>query len=153
MKKKMPIGLMIPLLIIGLYFRNSIIGFVFKTLTKASVVMQDISILKKDSIDKLNKMDAEEFQRQYTKVLHVRPFYLKFSYIVKEHMTKEQVIKDIESLDKKKIYAIIDSIPDKAIIDNFKQYLSNKKQEILNSNIVKQINKLWNKMIINVERK
>lgn len=151
--KIVPTGLKIILLfIIVLFFQSPIIGFTFKTVTKAFVAVSDFNKLKKHYIDVLNKMDEEEFQRKYSEVLCVWPFNLKFSYIFAEHMTKERVIKDIESLDKKRIYATINSIPNKAIAYNFKQYLSNKMQEIKNSNAVKQINNLWNKIIIK-ERK
>ncbi len=146
----------------GLYFQNyvfaqenvsmedKIIGSTFKTLAKAFVVMADIEKLKKNNIDKLNKMDKDKFKRRYTKVYEVikdLPPKVKVSYGITEHMPKEQVITNIESLDKKKIYETIDSIPDTIIAKQFKQYLSEKKQEIQKSNMVEQVNKFWNKMI------
>jgi len=129
---------------------DKIIGSTFKALAKAFIVIADINKLKKNGIDKLNKMDEEKFQRRYAKVYEVikdLPFRLKVSYGVTEHMTKEQAIKNIESLDKKKIYEIIDLVPDTIIANNFKQYLNKRKQVTQKSNIVEQINKFWNKML------
>jgi hypothetical protein len=150
------------LLVTGLYFQSylfaqekvriedKIIGSMFKILAKTFVVTVDIDKLKKNNIEKLNKMDEEKFRRRYAKVYEVikdLPPNFKVSYGITEHMSKEQVIKNIESFDKEKIYETIDSIPDKIIATQFKQYLSEKQQEIRKSNLVEQINKFWNKMI------
>lgn len=61
-------------------------------------------------------------------------------------MNKERAIKNVESLNKKKMYEIIDSLPDRVIANQFKQYLSEKKQKIEKGNLLEQINKLWYKM-------
>jgi len=53
----------------------------------------------------------------------------------------------ITSLDKIKIYAIIDSLPDAFIARQFKQYISAKKQEIQESSLAEKINNLWNRII------
>lgn len=129
---------------------DKIVGSTFKTLAKAFVVTTDINKLKKNNIDKLNKMNEEKFKKRYAEVYKVikdLPAKLKVSYGITKTITKEQIIKDIESLNKKNIYEIIDSIPDAIIAKQFKQYLSEKKQEIQKSNAVEQINKFWNKMI------
>ncbi len=129
---------------------DRLIGSTFKTLAKAFVAVADINKLNKNNIDKLSKIDKYKFQSRYAKVYAVikdLPYHLKTKYGITEHMTKEQVIKDIESLDKKRIYEIIDSIPDKIIANQFKQYLDNKKQGIQKSNMVKQINRFWNELI------
>jgi hypothetical protein len=129
---------------------DRIIGATFKTLAKAFVAVTDINKLKKDNIDRLKKMDEDKFKRQYAKAYKVikdLPPEFKVAYGITEHMAKEQAIKDIESLDKKKIYETIDSIPDTIIARQFKQYLSEKKQEMQKSNLVEQINSFWNKII------
>ena len=149
-------------LVTGLCFKNyifaqekvnieeKIIGSTFKTLAKAFVVMVDMDKLKKNNIEKLSKMDEEKFRRRYAKVYEAikdLPPKLKDSYGITEAMAKEQAIKNIESFDKKKIYETIDSIPDTIIVKQFKQYLSEKKQEMRKGGLVEQINKLWDKMI------
>ena len=158
---------LILILVIGLSFQSCafakekvhiediIIGSIFKELAKAYVAVTDINKLKKDNIDKLNKMDTEKFQRRYAKVYEVikdLPPDLKVSYGVAEHMTKEQIIKNIESFDKKKINEAIDYIPDTIVVKQFRKYLSEKKQEIQKGKLVEQINKFWNKIIEKVNK-
>lgn len=129
---------------------DMIIGSIFKGLAKVYVTVTDMNKLKKDNIDKLNKMDMEKFQKRYAKIYEVIkawPPTLKSNYRVTEHMTREQAIKNIESFDKKKIYEMIDAIPDTIITKQFKKYLSEEKQEMQKSNLAEQINKFWNKML------
>ena len=150
------------LLILNLCFQNClfaeekasaqdrIIGSTFKTLAKAFVATVDINKLKKNNIDKLNKMDEGKFKKHYVKVYGVikdLPDNLKARYLVAEDFTKEEAIKDIKSLDKKKLYEIIDSIPDTIIAQQFRQYLAKQADRIQKSNLAQQINKLWNKII------
>ena len=153
---------LILILVIGLSFQSCafakekvsiedmIIGSIFKSLAKAFVAVTDINKLKKDNIDKLNKMDTDKFRRRYAKVFEVikdLPPELKSKYGVTVHMTKEQTIKNIESFDKETINETIDSIPDTIIVKQFKKYLSEKKQEIQKGKLAEQINKFWNKIV------
>jgi len=129
---------------------DRIIGSTFKTLAKAFVLAVDINKLKKNNINKLNKMSEEKFSKRYAKayaIIKDLPPKLKESYGITEAMTKETAIRNTESLDKNKIYEIIDSIPDEVIAKQFKQYLSDVKEDIGKSSAVEQINKLWNKII------
>lgn len=129
---------------------DRLIGSTFKTLAKAFVVIADINKLKKDNIDKISKLDKDKFRIRYAKVYKAikdLPYQLKVDYGISENMTKEQVIRNVRSLDKKRIYEIIDAVPDKIITKQFKQYLYDKKQEIQKSSLVEQINKFWNGML------
>lgn len=126
------------------------IGSTFKALAKAFVAVVDIDKLKKSNIDKLNKMDRDKFEKRYAKVYKATgglPYKLKAKYGISENMAKEVAIKDIASLDKKTIYEIIDLIPERIIADQFRQYLSQEKKEMKESNIIEQIIGFWNKMI------
>jgi hypothetical protein len=62
-------------------------------------------------------------------------------------MAKSSAIDKINSLDKKKIYEMIDSVPNIFIAKQFKEYLIEKKQEIEKSDIKAQIGRLWNEII------
>lgn len=135
---------------------DRLISSTFKTLAKTFVTAVDIKKLKKDNIAKLNKMDKEKFQKRYLKVYEVikdLPFSLKVRYGVTRQMNKERAIKIVEALDKKKMYEIIDAVPDRVIANQFRQYLSEKKQKIEKSNLLEQINKLWYKMTEKAEKK
>ncbi len=129
---------------------DKIIGSIFKGLAKLYVASADLNQLKKDHIDKLNELDLEKFQNRYAKIYAVIkdwPPALKSNYRVTEHMTREQAIETIESVDKKKIYEMIDAVPDTVISKKFKNYLSQEKQEMQESGLAEQIKKFWNKML------
>ena len=128
---------------------DRIIGSTFKTLAKAFVVTVDIDALKKNNINKLKGMKEDKFKQRYAGVYEVikdLPANLKVNYGIRENMTREQAIKNLEVLDKKKIYAIIDAVPDVIIAQQFKQYLSEKKHGLEESNVVEEINKFWQKI-------
>lgn len=156
------------LLLVGLCFQSPIfaqekesiedriIGSTFKTLAKAYVAIADINKLQKSNIDKLNNMDEEKFERRYVKVYEVikdLPSSLRTRHKVTGHMTKQEAVQNIQSLNKKKICEIIDFVPDTIIANHFKQYLKKKKQEIQKSNIVAQVQDFWNKIIKKSEGK
>ena len=156
------------LLLIVLFFQNSavaevsmgekIIGLTFKSLAKAYVVTLNINKFKEKYINKLERMEEEKFRTRYAKVyesIKELPPHLKATYGITEHMAKEEAIRNIESLEKKKAYEVINAIPDKLIAKLFKQHLSEKKEEIQRGkkNIVKQIKQLWSKIIEKAEKK
>lgn len=128
---------------------DRIVGLSFKSLAKAFVAISDIDKVKKNNIDKLKKINEDKFKQRYVKVYRIikdLPVELKVKYGITEAMTKERVIKDVESLDKNKTYEIIDAIPDAIIAEQFKEYLREKKQEIQKSSLIEQINMFWNKI-------
>lgn len=150
------------LLVIGLGFQScafalekvslqdEAIGSTFKALAKGFVLVMDVDKFKKDNISKINKLKPDKYKRKYAKVYEAikeLPPGLKIKYGIIEDMPKEQLIKDIESLDKKKIYEAIDLTPNTIIAKEFKVYLNKKKQGIQESSLVKEINEFWNKML------
>lgn len=135
---------------------DKIIGSTFKSLVKAFVATANIDQLKEKYINKINKMEEKKFRERYAKIYQKvkgLPNSLKTKHEITEYKSRKQAIKDIESLNKKKIYQAMDSIPNKMIADNFKEYLAEKKQEMQKSNLVEQINKVWNKIARKTEEK
>ena len=133
--------------------QDKVIGSTFKTLAKGFVAVVDMDKFKKDSIRQINKKRPDKYKKEYAKVYEVLkelPTELKIKYGIVENMSKEQLIKDIESLDKKKAYVLIDSIPSAIIAKEFKKYLHEKKQRVEESNFVKEINEFWNKVLAKV---
>jgi hypothetical protein len=127
-----------------------LIGATFKALAKVFVLNTDIDKLKKDTIDKLNKMDNDKFRKRCAKVygsIKDLADFLKVKFGIAQYMPKGRIIKDIESLSKKEICETIDSIPNRIIVREFYKYLKEKKVEALESNIIEQVNRLWNKII------
>jgi hypothetical protein len=131
------------LLIICLIFQTSIIGFLSKTMTKISIAFTDINKFKNYNIELVHKKAKEELQKEYTEVLYIWPFGLKLGYTIAKNLDIDKVIKDIESLDKKTLYAKIDSISNKSIADNFRRQIGLKMQE---SNAGRQLESLWLKI-------
>ncbi len=167
-KLKFIVATLILWLVAGLYFQGNvfaqqkvsledkIIGSTFKSLAKAYVATANIEKLKKENIENINNMDEEKFKRRYAKVYDAvkdLPADIKKEYKISENKTKEQAIKDIQSLDKKQIYKTLDAVPDTIIANNFKQYLNEKKQELQKTNLAEQINKIWNKITQKAEKK
>lgn len=130
--------------------QDKLIGSTFKILAKSFVAVTDIDKLKEENIRKINKMDNDKFNKRYAKayeVIKALPADIRVAYGIKEGMNKEAATGTIKLLNKDKIYKIIDTIPDKFIADQFRVYLSKKKQEIKNSNLVVQINMFWSNMM------
>ncbi len=130
--------------------QDRIISSTFKSLAKAFVAVADIDKIKRDGIAKVNKMSDEKFRKKYSKVYGVikdLPAGLKASYGITPEMTRDQAIKNMHSLDKQKIYAVIDLIPDSFIADQFRRYLAEKKEEMQKSNLIQQINRIWSRII------
>lgn len=129
---------------------EKIIGSTFKTLAKAFVATADIEKIKSGNIKKIRKMPKEKFQQRYAKiypVLNGLPNTLKNQYNLSENLSREEATSAIESLNKQKIYRIINIIPDTLIASQFKAYLAQAKQKIQESNLVREIEKFWNKII------
>ncbi len=121
---------------------DKIIGSTFKGIAKAYIMVVDWKQFKKDKIAMLQKMEEDKFRRRYAKtyaVMSELPKDLKITYGINENMNKEQAIKKINSLDKKKIYGIIDGVPDELIAKYFKEYLARRKQGVQSSDITGQL--------------
>jgi len=162
-KTKFIAAALILMLTIGLFFQGSVfaqekvsvedkaVGSIFKGLAKTYVTVTDINKLKKNNIDELNKMDAERFQKRYAGIYAVIkdwPPALKNKYKVTADMTKDQAIKNIESVNKEKICEMIDSTPDTIIAKRFKKYMDENNRGAQKSSLPEQVNRFWNKISV-----
>lgn len=134
---------------------HNLIGSTFKTLAKAFIAAADIEKIKKNNAEKLKKMDEARFRKRYEKVYNIIKdcASLTEGYGLGKDLTKQQAIDKINSLDKKKACKIVDSIPNLLIANQFKLYLNEKKQEIEKSNLVLQVQRLWDKITAGALRK
>jgi len=124
------------LLVIFLFLRPSlaeaglgekVIGTTVKTAVNTVVAVTNLEKTKKKLINKLDVMDEEALRVRYAEFYELikdLPQDIKTTYKITPHMTKNQMVKNINSVNKKEIYAIIDRIPDKTIADLFKEYLN-----------------------------
>jgi hypothetical protein len=130
--------------------QDKIIGSMFKGLAKAYVAVTDLDKLKKNNIEELNQMDMGIYKYRYGRIYEVVkdwPLALKNNYKITEQMTREQAIKNIESVDKKKIYEMIDATSDTAIVEQFKKFLNLEGQETQKRSLPEKINRVWNKIL------
>lgn len=111
---------------------EKLIGTTVKGVAKIVVLTADLDKTKKRFSDKLNRMDKEKFEAKYARLYAIikdLPQDLKTRYKITPDMTKEQMIKNIESVDtKKELYRTINRIPDKTITELLKLYLGLVKQ-------------------------
>lgn len=102
------------------------VGTTIKGVVKTYVTLINIEAKKQKIIAKLRGMDEDKYRRKYAKLyvlIKDLPPHLKAAYKVTPHMSKEQMIKNMQSVDKKTIYETINSIPNKTVAELFKQYL------------------------------
>ncbi len=131
-------------------FGDHSIAVTIKVLAKAFVEAVDLEKVKTKHIKSLLKMNEAKFQKRYSEIYDVLkdiPPELRSHYGVTERMTKEEVIRDIRSLDKKDLVQIIDGIPDQVVIKHVKDYLRHKADQAKDQIFLQQIDSLWKKII------
>lgn len=130
--------------------QDKLIGAAFKGLARAFVALADVDKLKKENIRRLERMDENKFRKRFAKVYEaVRelPESLRSAYGISEHMSRQQAINAVELLDKKRIYAIIDSVPDAAIAGCFRRSLGSGRAGRQGDDAIAQINAFWDKAV------
>ncbi len=101
-------------------------GVAIKSTVKIYVAITNIEKTKKKIIDKIQKTDEEEFRTRYAKLYELvkdLPSDIKATYKITSDMTMEQMVENVRSVDKKAVYKIINSMPDRSVTELFKQYL------------------------------
>lgn len=135
--------------------KDAVFAFIFKILAKAYVSTMDIEALKKENIDSINKMDEESFHLFYLDFYeHIsKVSFININYGLNEDISKEEAVSKIKSLDKQKLYAIIDSLPNEIIISEFKRYLSNNNKQAPQIDNASQVRQSLGQMIESIKNK
>lgn len=105
-------------------FDEKVIGMAFRAVMRVYVVTCDIEGLKRNNINKVKEMSEEAFAAKRDRVYDLAkdlPVPLKSEYAITPDITRDQVIKDITMLDKKRAYALVDALPDSALARMFKR--------------------------------
>ncbi len=105
--------------------KQKVVGKTIKTVARIAVATTNIEKTKKRLVNKLRLMEDKQFRAQYAEFYELVkdiPRDIKIAYNVTPAMTREQMVENIESLDKKNIYKIISGIPDKTVAELFKEY-------------------------------
>ena len=107
--------------------KEKLIGSFVKTFAKTYVASNNLQKFKEKNIRKIMKMDEAKFQRVYGKIYQEMiadlPANLKRDYGVEPVMTREMAVARINSFTtKKRIYQMINAIPNKMIAQHFKKH-------------------------------
>ncbi len=107
--------------------KEKFIGTFVKTFAKSYVATHNLEKFKEKNIKKILKMDEAKFQRVYSKIYKEMmidlPQQLKDMWGVEKNMTREKAIARLNSFtNKKQIYKMINSIPNKMIAQHFKKH-------------------------------
>lgn len=115
----------------------------FKALAKAYTYSIDLEAIKKAQIKRIERMSQEKFEKRqkeiYGVIKNLSPNVQK-QYNISAHMSKSEVVADIESLDKRKIYELIDAFPDRVIVEEFYKYCGRLEQQV-------NLHHVWNNII------
>jgi hypothetical protein len=124
---------------------DALVGSMFKTMAKTYLAAVDIEKFKANNISRVNGFNEESFRRHYARFLRVagKSPRLKKEFGLSPDMAKEKAISLFRSLDKKKLYRMIDAVPDQVVNDEFKLYLSREKIKSRNRNIGDQVKMVW----------
>ncbi len=142
-------SLCLPLLLYAeedLSVQDRAISSTLKILAKAYVASSDMDALKKKGVDDLKTMSEEKFRDKYQEVYIVikdLPSDIKMDYAISGSMSKEQAVRIVEGLDKKKAYALIDAVPDQMVCAEFKKYLSKNDGLEKQESMSKKIDRFW----------
>ena len=135
--------------------KNAAVAFMFRMLAKGVIATTNAEVLKERIVDKISKMDEEKFRLFYLdfyeEVSGSEIFTAKYGFT--EDMTKEQAIGMARSLDKSKLYDMIDSLPDQLIVSEFKRYISKNNKQPPKSDNVSYTMQSLNQMIESVKGK
>ena len=134
---------------------EKLIGSTFKTLAKAFVATTNLDELKQGNMLKLISMDTGKFKTKYRKVypfIKDLPSDIRQQYGIQEDMSKDQAIKNINSIDKKRAYGLIDSIPDTTIASIYEKYCGEIAKQIQKNNIIQEIHQVWSNLTANIEK-
>jgi len=134
------------------------IGVTFKVLAKVYTATTDIEKLKSKNIKAIDKMPDAKFRKRYAGYFGLfknLPQRYIDEYKLTEHMSKQQAVDGIRSLDKRKIYQIINAIPNTTIAESFSTYLRSKKEAEANGKksdgLMGHINNVWKDALNNIE--
>lgn len=127
-----------------------VIAFAFKNIAKAYISVVDIAKLKKDNIRVLKVQDEAVFRENYARVLkgikELPPEY-RAKYGIDDKMNKKEAIKIINSWNKKRLYVMIDDLPQEFIGKYFKQYLQSHKQKTNAKDLLLNVKDFWERIV------
>ena len=135
--------------------QTKIVAVSFKVLAKGFISTTDLERLKGNIINKILSMSDESFHARYMDIYeHVydSSFFVN-KYGLYEGLTRQEAISKVKSMDKAKLIAAIDALPDDLIYDEFHRFLFKNRQEAPDANNSKRLFDSLNKMIEYLKKK
>ncbi|MFC1621300.1 hypothetical protein ACFL2G_03240 [Candidatus Omnitrophota bacterium] len=105
---------------------NKVIGSTIKSVVRVYTAITNIEKAKKKAVVKITEMNEETYRTKYTKLYRLTkelPADVKAKYKITPYMSKQQMIENLESVDKKTVYETLNRIPNETLAELFKQYL------------------------------
>ncbi len=98
---------------------------------------------------KIEVLDNQKFSRKYDRVYRAIQQYprLTAQYGLKEHMSKEEFIREIGSWDAKKMFSFVDAVPDTAVLAETKRYLSRNDSDQRHADYIDRICRIWDDVL------
>lgn len=127
-----------------------VIAFAFKNISKAYIAVVDMAKLKKDNIRSLKAMDEVAFRKKYARILkgiNELPQEYRVKYGLSAKMNKNEAVKIINSWNKKRLYAMIDDVPQDVISKYFKEYMQKNKQKVGAKDLLLNIKDFWERIV------
>lgn len=120
--------------------REKLVGSMVKTFAKTYVATNNLQKFKEKNIKKILKMDEAKFQRVYGKIYNEMikdlPQSIKDEYGIKEHMTREMAIAQINAFtSKQQVYKMINAIPNRMIALHYAKHRNEFNKSIKNKNV------------------
>ncbi|MGE5309290.1 MAG: hypothetical protein ACM3OC_09405 [Deltaproteobacteria bacterium] len=119
-------------------FGEAAVGGALKILAKTYVNTTNIKKLAKRHIKRIEKMDEETFQAYYGRTLSVIKASprLTTDFGVPAYLTREAALDQLRQVNKEKLCRMIDAVPDKVVIEQFKSFSSRHSEELTGKDAV-----------------
>jgi hypothetical protein len=134
--------------------QDRLISSTFKTLAKTYISTTDFNSLKKNTLARLTQLDTEAFHQKYPRTLQVisdSPA-LKKQFGLNPGMSVGQAMLFIRSLDKKKVSAMIDAVPDQVVARHVMEDMASATKSVNSKNIGDQVAAVWSNLQDRLDR-
>ncbi len=124
----------------------AVAGSAVKTLARAFIATADMAEVKANSIEKLNRMGPAMYQRQYAKhykVFKDLPAELRKKYGFVPGLSKDRMISIIRAMNKGRIYAIIEAVPNETIAREVGGYFNHVDPEVKKLSLMQRARMAW----------
>jgi hypothetical protein len=152
MKKKLPIAVVIGVCLLlcqnisqAQTVQDRLISSTFKALAKTYISTSDFNKLKENTLQCLAQIDTESFHQKYPRTLQLindSPALTK-QFGLRSDMSVAQARAFIKSLDKKKVSALIDAVPDQVVSRHVMEDISRASKSVNSKNIMDQVSAVW----------